>query len=203
MVHLDPAQSPLAQRAYQIFERVHQVAEDPVGVTPTLKIIDSDGKPWAIALPDGYIILSRAALDICYRGSHLTANDFWHRKIYLALSGSQNSTSLEKISELIASSSGATADSDWRKTVRDKELRADEVGFTYASLAGFRTDLVFSDEHGGNDFLNYWVTQTRTAGGKLHFSPTERSDFLRNRFDSITSKVGYFMSGVRATGYLR
>ncbi len=212
---VDPAQSPLAKRAYQIFERIHQVAEDPIGVTPTLKIINSDGKPWAIALPDGYIILSRAALEICYQGvdentgdarlafvlghelSHLTSNDFWHRKMYLSLSGKNNSDSLEKVSALISSAAGASADNDWRKTVRNKELRADETGFTYAALAGFHTHLILSDQHGGKDFLNHWVTQTRTSGGDLHFSPTERSDFLHNRFSAIISKVEYFMSGVR------
>ncbi len=218
---VDPEKSPLARRAYRIFERVHQVAEDPIGVTPSLKVVNSDGKPWAIALPDGYIILSRAALEICYQKvdpatgdarlafvlghelSHLTANDFWHRKIYLSLSGTQNNHSLEQISDLIRSSAGADTDEDWRKTVRNKELRADEVGFTYAALAGFRTELIFSTQHGGNDFLDHWVTQTRSMGGKLHFSAEERSQFLRNRFRAIVSKVIYFMSGVRLAHFGR
>ncbi len=218
---VDSGKSPLARRAYEIFERVHQVAEDPIGVTPALKVIDSDGRPWAIALPDGHIILSRAALEICYQDvdqdtgdarlafvlghelSHLTANDFWHRRIYLSLSGMQNSSSLEQISGLIRSSAGVSADGDWRKTVRNKELRADEVGFTYASLAGFRTDSIFSGKHGGKDFLDHWVTQTRSMGGELHFSPKERSEFLRNRFRAIISKVEYFMSGVRLAHFGR
>ncbi len=217
----DPEEFPLARRAYRIFERVHRVAEDPVGLTPTLKVIDSDGKPWAIALPDGYIILSRAALEICYQGvdretgdarlafvlghelSHLTANDFWHRNIYLSLSGTQNSASLEQISDLIRSSAGVSADEDWRKTMRDKELRADEAGFTYASLAGFRTESILSAKHGGKDFLHHWVAQTRSLGGDLHFSPAERSEFLRNRFRSIVSKVEYFLSGIRLAHFGR
>ncbi len=218
---VDPVQSPLARKAYRIFERIHQVAEDPIGVTPALKIINSDGKPWAISLPDGYIILSRAALEVCYQDvdpntgdarlafvlghelSHLTANDFWHRKIYLSISGTQNSNSLKKISNLISSAAGASNDSDWRNTVRNKELRADEVGFTYASLAGFHTEQIFSEQHGGKNFLEHWVTQTRTTADDLHFSPAERSAFLQNRFRAITSKVEYFLSGVRLAHFGR
>ena len=57
--------TPKVQRAHDIFARVRLSAESPIGLTPSLKIINSDGKPWAIALPDGYIVLSRAALKIC------------------------------------------------------------------------------------------------------------------------------------------
>ncbi len=222
--NVDVSKSPLAKRAYSVFERVQQIAEDPIDLTPSLKIINSDGRPWAIALPDGYIILSRAALEICYQGvepavgdarlafvlghelAHLTANDFWHRKIYLSLSGKQNNNLLTQIKHVIRPAVGdinGTEEKDWRDVIKRKELQADDAGFLYASLAGFRTDLILSKEKGGDDFLEYWVSQTRTGQDDLHFNPTERSAFLQNRFKMIIAKVEYFMSGVRLAHFGR
>jgi len=225
---VDVSKSPLAKRAYSIFERVQQIAEDPIDLTPSLKIINSDGRPWAIALPDGYIILSRAALKICYQGvdrtigdarlafvlghelAHLTANDFWHRKIYLSLSGKQNNNLLTQIKHVISPAVGNTYSAkneakgkDWRDVIKRKELQADDAGFLYASLAGFRTDLILSKDKGADDFLEYWVSQTRTGQDDLHLNPKERSAFLQNRFKMIIAKVEYFMSGVRLAHFGR
>ena len=207
-----------AQRAQDIFERVRLTAESPIGLTPSLKIINSDGKPWAVALPDGYIILSRAALEICYQGvpeetgdarlafvlgheiAHLANGDFWHRQIYFAAAGEPDSASMEKIRRTVRTMAGISnekGDDDWHDVVKTKELQADDGGFLYASLAGFRTDQIFAKNKDGEDFLDYWVTQTRTLEDKFHLGPQERSDYLRHRFNAIATRVEYFNSGVR------
>jgi tetratricopeptide (TPR) repeat protein len=214
---VDPS-SDQAQHTQDIFNKVLLVAESPIGLKPSLKIINSDGKPWAVALPDGSIILSRAALEICYRSvstetgdarlafvlgheiAHLTNGDFWHREIYFAAAGEPDSVSMEKIRHTVRTMAGISnekGEKDWRDIVKTKELQADDGGFLYASLAGFRTDQIFSKNNDGEDFLNYWVTQTRTLKDEIHLGPQERSDYLQHRFDAISTRVEYFNSGVR------
>jgi len=57
----DISTSPLAKRAHAIFKRIRQVAEDPVGMYPTLKIINRPGKTGAITLTDVYFLLLKPA----------------------------------------------------------------------------------------------------------------------------------------------
>jgi len=216
---VDVSISPLAQRAHSIFNRIRQVAEDPVGINPGLKIIKSKGKPWAIALPDGYVILSMAALDVCYGNvdksvgdarlafvlghelAHLTAKDFWHQNIYLSLSsGEKNNFDLENIRRAFNIDDSEKL-KDWRDVVRKKELHADDKGFTYASLANFQTNLLFSKGSDRDAFLNTWIKQTRSIDDGLHFSASNRTAFLQNRFRQMTSKMEYFMSGVRLSHF--
>ena len=91
---------PRAAKAQAIFERVVQVAGKRPGVVPRLYIAAID--PWditlPIALPDGWIILSKGVLDICYqepaRGddrlafvlaheiAHQLHDDFWHMRFF-------------------------------------------------------------------------------------------------------------------------
>ena len=214
---IDPL-TPKVQRAHDIFARVRLSAESPIGLTPNLKIINSDGKPWAVALPDGYIILSRAALKICYQNvtektgdarlafvlgheiAHLTNGDFWHRQIYFAAAGEPGSASLKKIRRTVRTMAGISnenGEEDWLDVIKTKELQADDGGFLYASLAGFRTDQIFTKNNQGENFLDYWVAQTRTVEDKLHLGPQERADYLRHRFNAITTRVELFNSGVR------
>ncbi|MGF1643194.1 MAG: tetratricopeptide repeat protein [Thiotrichales bacterium] len=216
-------QHPQARRAQEIFERVRQTADVPIGLTPRLRVIDSDGKPWAIALPDGYIILSRGALDVCYRGgdievgdarlafvlghelAHLTGNDFWHRKVYMSLSGSgADDSALNRVKQLVADEVSASgSSSNWSDTIRRKELHADDTGFLYASLAGFNTNKILGESQEDEDFLTYWVKQTRTFSDELHFGPEIRTEFLRNRLQKLELRAEFFQTGVRLAHFGR
>ena len=64
-----PQHDPRVERAREIFARLVHAAGKRSGVVPRLLIIKSD--PWGIALPialpDGWIILSKGVLDTCYR----------------------------------------------------------------------------------------------------------------------------------------
>ncbi len=221
---VSPQADARVQRAYEIFERVRNVAEDPIGFTPALRVIDSDGQPWAVSLPDGYVILSRGALDICYDGddaealrvgdarlafvlghelAHLVSRDFWHRNVFLSLAGTPNAKALDAVQEVVAG--GMFDDEEEREianiaAIKRKELQADDAGFLYASLAGFETPLIFSHgEESGNsreDFLAQWVVQTRTTDDRTHLGPEERSSFLQSRFTAIVNRVAFFRAGV-------
>src|SRR5262245_23091736 len=58
-----------AATAHAIFQRIVQVAGRRAGVTPQLFIAARD--PWDLTLPialrDGWIVLSRGVLDMCYQ----------------------------------------------------------------------------------------------------------------------------------------
>lgn len=210
-------------RAHQVFEQVRNVAEDPIGFTPTLKVIKSDGQPWAVALPDGYVILSQGALEICYDGNnqalgdaklafvlghelaHLVSRDFWHRNVFLSLSGSSQDAISEDVYDLVDGGyfdAAAEQEEARLEAIKRKELQADDAGFLYASLAGYQTTLVLAQD-GREDFLSDWVRQTRTIDDQSHLGPRERSNFLKTRFGAIAAKVAFFNAGVQLAQFGR
>src|SRR6516162_172233 len=115
-----PTEDPRVARAHDIFHRLlHAIGQKP-GVMPRLYITKSDpwNSPTPMALPDGGIILSKGALDICYqeptRGddrlafvlahelAHQFKDDFWHMKFFQAIEASkaqapQPNTNLEEV----------------------------------------------------------------------------------------------------------
>jgi len=213
---LDPSDLRVKE-ANGVFDRLLKVADRPIDQRPLLRIIDSDGKPWAIALPDGSIILSRGALEICYRNvdkatgdarlalilghelAHLTQNDFWHRDMHLILSERPKGTA-EELRHTIAEFAGVTGRSDpsrWQEQVRQRELIADDRGYLFASLAGFKTSQLLYRGADNQDFFSYWVKQTRVGVDKLHVPPKERVALLNARFVAINKKVELFDYGVR------
>jgi tetratricopeptide (TPR) repeat protein len=214
---------PKVRRAHQVFEQVRNVAEDPIGFTPALKVINSDKQPWALALPDGYVILSRGALDICYNSggeeqgdarlafvlghelAHLVSRDFWHRNVFLSLSGTSQNDDFGSIKDIVAGGffdDTVEVQAANSKTTKRKELHADDAGFLYASLAGYQMTLIF-DQEKGKGFLNDWVRQTRTLNDKTHLGPEERTSFLKKRFSTITAKVAFFKAGVQLAQFGR
>ncbi len=214
---------PKVRRAHQVFEHVRNVAEDPIGFTPTLKVINSNKQPWAVALPDGYIILSRGALDICYnsvrqeRGdarlafvlghelAHLVSRDFWHRNIFLSLSRASRNNDFDDIKDIVAGGffdDTKEINAANRRTIKQKELHADDTGFLYASLAGYQMPLIFDQEE-GKGFLNDWVRQTRTFNDKTHLGPEVRTSFLKRRFDNIAARVAFFKAGLQLAQFGR
>ena len=58
---------PQIARAYQVFARVKATAALSGRSSPKLRIVKSEANPWAQALPDGNIVLSAGAVDVCYR----------------------------------------------------------------------------------------------------------------------------------------
>jgi Zn-dependent protease with chaperone function len=107
-LELLPTEDPRAARAHAIFHRLLHAAGQKPGVIPRLYIIKSDplGISVPIALPDGGIILSKGALDICYhepaRGddrlafvlahelAHQLKDDFWHMQFFQAIEASKS-----------------------------------------------------------------------------------------------------------------
>ncbi len=218
---IDPASYPLAQRAKEIFSRVLAVADKRGTRPPHLRIVNSQSDPWAIALPDGFIVLSNGTIDLCYQGvsqqegdarlafvfghelGHLAEDDFWHLETYLALAGDPEHAALKSILEGSSDVPGATA-KQRLAIARGKELKADDRGFLYSAIAGFRVDTLVGDGAGRDDFFNYWVKQIPHASNDpSHPQAEDRAKFLQTRLRGLLEKVEMFRFGVRLAHFQR
>ena len=208
---LQPTDAPRAQQAQNIFQRLVQVAGKRPGVVPRLFIMTSD--PWdlalPIALPDGWIILSKSVLDTCYREpqggddrlafvlahelAHQLKDDFWHIRFFQAYEASKtrNSAELEKIRQTVGTGEHVLA----------RELQADEHGIIYAAMAGFNTQAVVTEDQQFNFFAD-WVRARdprRLEGGPVEQArptPQERAAALRAHLRQVVDQTAMFQSGL-------
>lgn len=214
---VDP-KDPAMARAYAIFERVRAAADRNTKFpVPLLRIIDTEKDPWAIALPDGHIVLSKGAVEIAYRQAtpeegdarlafvlghelaHLAKNDYWHQQVYQALMGVPGTESLRELLEQNADVAGA----DKKRRLDEaklKEWAADELGFVYAATAGYRVEtLLGAPQTGQPDFFAHWMaqTQTRVDQDPAHPDTGQRANALRTRLQQVQGKLDFFHYGVR------
>jgi len=209
---------PLIARAYQVFDRVKAAAALPGRQSPELRIVDSPADPWAQALPDGNIILSQGAVDVCYREAgapigdtrlafvlghelaHLAKDDFWHSKVHRALAGEPGTESVRALLE-------ATSDADPKKhaETRAKEAQADDWGVLYAGLAGYPVDQLLGDGADRLDFFRFWLAQTHTRAehDPRHPPPEEREVLIRSRLSQVIGDLEYYRFGVRLLSFER
>ena len=153
-----------------------------------LLVITSNGHPWAVALSDNTVVITsgavkkmyqendfelgdaRAAFVLGHELSHLETEDLFHHRAFIA-----NTKSIQK---LLPS-----------KPELDEELRADLRGFTYATIAGYRTDRLLTKE---SDFFKDWLASFSTNGDSTHPSHTARSQYLRQGFKNILRDAPYY-----------
>lgn len=166
---LTPADDPRVGRAQAIFTRVLHAAGSKPGVVPRLLIIKDD--PWDVALPmalpDGWILLSKGILDTCYRHptrgddrlafllgheiAHQLKDDFWHVKFFQALDASKSRDAQQrKYLEEVRQIARVT------HHIQAKELQADEHGIVYATMAGFQPQAIVTDDDQVN-FFREWA----------------------------------------------
>lgn len=209
---LKPNDDYRAEKAYEIFGRVLNVAGKRLGVVPRLFIIKSNNL-LASAIPDGSIILSEKVLDMCYRDSargddrlafvlgheisHQLKDDFWHMKFFQAieLSKKENDTLHKKVLDEIKDIADST------EKALFKELQADEHGIIYASMAGFNTSAIVN----GNNKINFfeeWVQMvdppriSEIYNEPRHPSPKQRAEVVRARLKQVLDKVELFNLGL-------
>jgi tetratricopeptide (TPR) repeat protein len=217
----DPDKYPQVRRAHRVFERVRAVADKRGARRPRLSIVNSNGDPWALALPDGHIVLSTRSVKICYqdvdleRGDarmafvlghelgHMAEDDFWHLETYRALTGDAQYSGLKKI--LRGGSDVPDADLKLQLAMaRGKEIRADDRGFMYAGIAGFRVDTLLGGSNKDKDFFTYWMEQLpQNIIDTKHPTPDDRAGFLRHRLRALAIKLDFFKYAVRLAHFGR
>jgi tetratricopeptide (TPR) repeat protein len=201
---------PRVKHVFTVFQRVRDAADKTASRPPRLFIIRTRGEPYAIALPDGGIIISRQTLDTCYKGAstetgnrrmafilghelaHLANNDFIHSEAFQALTRHGSPTDQDEIKSIIKPTKP-----EQEKAAKGKELMADRMGVLYASMAGYEMSGLFSGE---DNFLLQWANQTgigylydRKSG---HPSFKKRLPIIRTQLESIAGQVELFRAGV-------
>ena len=211
---LQPDQDPRAKEAHEIFIRLLNAAGRRPGVIPRLFIVKSDSSyiPLAFAIPDGGIIISKKVLDICYKDpergpdrlafvlaheiAHQLKDDFWHLKFFQAVdlskeTGSQQEGILKEVREIASLTDKVLA----------KELQADEYGIIYASMAGFNTSAIVTEDDKIN-FFEYFYKSLDPENIKgvqkdsNHPSPKQRAETVKARLKQVLEKVELFNLGL-------
>jgi tetratricopeptide (TPR) repeat protein len=221
---LRAAEDPRAARAHEIFARLVQAADRRAEVLPRLFIIKSD--PWdlafPVALPDGWVLLSKKVLDFCYHDplwgedrlafvlaheiAHILQDDFWHMRFFQLLKDANpqaagNLASLQEVLERLP-----TSEEIWAK-----EFRADERGMVYAAMAGFHTPAIVTEDKQVN-FFRDWVQGLdprrlhSVAAPSPYPTPQERAAAVTARLQHIVNQVAVFQTGLQfyqAGNYVR
>jgi tetratricopeptide (TPR) repeat protein len=209
---LRPTEDPHAARAHSIFQRLLHTAGKRPGVVPRLLITKNDplNITLPVALPDGWIVLSKGTLDMAYhdptRGddrlafvlaheiAHQLKDDFWHLKFFQAIAVSttqdpQRRKVLEEVRDIVV------------EQVLAKELQADEQGIVYASMAGFNTNAIVTEDDQVN-FFAAWVRalEPRRSSGipqdRAYPTTKQRAEVVKARLKQILDKTEVFKVGL-------
>ncbi len=181
--------------AHKVFTTLTWVSQNQISNIPRLVVVNSEDKPWAIALPDNSVILSMGAVTICdslmatekiqaclafvlgHELAHLSNRDFWHRDTYLILQANDNASN--------------------QYSDREIELKADEVGYLYASLAGYAVEKIFDVQE---NLFDLWVSH---AQGTQSGHTKVRNFLIRNRIDNLASKLVLVEHALALTSFER
>ncbi len=205
---LKTTDDPRAAKAHAIFQRLVQVAGKRPGIVPRLHIVATT--PWDMVLPiairDGWIILSRKALERCYQEpqwgddrlafilahelAHQLKDDLWHIRFFEALKGTVSPQLLEEIRRGMNETGHVLA----------REMQADEHGIIYAAMAGFHTSAIVS----GNQDVNFFAEWIRAldpqrdpvaTASRMRLS-LERAEALRAALRRISNHTVAFQAGL-------
>jgi tetratricopeptide (TPR) repeat protein len=190
---IEPHERPELQRAWSIFQRVLAAADKNGKRFPRLVVLRERRGPFALALPDGTVLLTPDAVELCYKDvprsvgearlafllghelAHLARDDFWH-----AFAPTAKRAGAEPV-----------------ERTRDKERQADAYGVLYLVMAGYSPDSVLRD---GSSFLERWeqaVGAHALRAGGTHPSARERARDIRANLRAMEEKMELFRSGVR------
>lgn len=155
---IKPSDDALVAKAQKIYQRLAR-AWDQTRLTPALHIIRSSAGPWAASLQDGNILLSRKAVEVCFKYknksadllafilahemAHMRSNDLWHQQFF-RLVGSQAPAVQKRLAQ------GIKNDID---NLERREAQADHDGIILMSTVGFDPFQIIDNK----DFFTIWV----------------------------------------------
>ena len=190
---IEAQERPGLDAAWSIFDRVRAVADKNGKRFPRLVMLRDRQGPFALALPDGTVLLTPDAVALCYAGApravgdgrlafvlghelaHLARDDFWH-----AFAPGSRGSNVEPRARAI-----------------EKERQADAYGLLYMVMAGYAPGSVLRQNA---SFLDEWE---RAAGahpvreGQSHPSNRERARNVRASMQALEDEMDLFRAGVR------
>jgi len=183
----------LVRRVHQVFEQVNSVADKRHHRWPQFAVIKNgfskSGDPLAMALPDGYIVLSQRAVEILYNKVSREQGD---TRVAFVLGHELAHLVKDNFSHL------AFFSANQRK---NDEIEADKRGFIYAAMAGYSVDKLLAESSRQENFFTYWEQQTFRGKSGIHPSPEVRAKLLRKRLQNVLEKLPYFHFGVRLSHF--
>ncbi len=188
---------PRVKWATQVFHRVAGGVDKVEDRTPRFYILANTNAPPAISVPDGGILISPVALEICYGDSgrpegdrrmafvlghelgHLSNKDFIHHEFY---------THLKK-------HGGAGVRGEVKKEIQStKEFLADQKGALFAAMAGYNVSRLLGKK---NNFLRQWARRTGGGGGDSgHPDMKTRVQSARTQIAAVVDQIECFRAGV-------
>jgi len=195
---VEPSDLPVLDRVNNIYKKLCQTIGTQQANRSKLQVIDSDGHPWAVALSDNSVVLTKGAIELMYREndlelgdartafvlghelSHLGTEDLFHHRAFINNQRLAQGTSLP------------------RQSHPEEELRADLRGYTFATIAGYQTDRLVGGE---GDFFRHWLAQIRDVDNSDEKKSTHPSNEIRRRylqegFKNILQDVPYYRYAV-------
>jgi tetratricopeptide (TPR) repeat protein len=193
-------------RAKLVFDRLVAVADKRANRLPRLLLVAVDGDPYAVALPDGGVVLTKSGLDLCYSGvsppygdarlafvlghelAHLANDDFWHAAAFsVFITAGPERSQTRSLAETLR---------DRPSNQQVRELQADANGLVYMMMSGFEPQVLLL---GNDSFFHQWA---RLAGDTAyadpnHPTPDERASLLRAELAKVASELPFFYFGIR------
>jgi hypothetical protein len=189
---VDPAELPEVHRVRTVFNQLTKTIGLKETISAELLIINSDQSPWAIALADNTVVLTKGAIKLFYQGAdpqlgdaraafvighelaHVLSNDLFHHRAFSS-AFTQAGISQQPLSD------------PW------VEQRADLMGFTYATIAGYSTHRLLE---GDNTFFHYWVRQIEKIEGRNYPDESGRAETIRAGLAAMAKEAVYYRVGI-------
>lgn len=207
---ISPDEDLKVQEAHSTFKRL-LLGWEETRIAPQLHVVRSDKGPWAASLDDGTILLSREAIDVCWReagknGSdrvafvlahelaHQRADHLWHRRFF-RLAGQQPPQVRGRML------GGITADQLEVADLEAKETQADREGLLLMAMVGFNPTAVAGSD---SRFFSEWIEsiwgQPCGDGADIGECANAKSRFDRARaqWQDVARQAVLFDLGVQA-----
>lgn len=186
---VERSELPVLDRVYDIYRKLCRTIGSQQANRSKLYAIDSDGHPWAVALSDNSIVITKGAIELLYRENDLELGD---ARTAFVLGHELSHLGTEDLFHHRAFMNNQTLSRD--KPVRqqsypEEELRADLRGYTFATIAGYQTDRLVGGEV---DFFNHWLAQVGGVNDSTHPSNEKRRRYLQEGFKNILQDVPYY-----------
>ena len=190
---IEVSELPVVSRIKSIHTKLSKIIGTSKAQRSKLFVIDSPGYPWAVALSDNTIVLTKGAIEAIYREgdaklgdaraafvighelSHLATDDLFHHRAFVNNLSQPNTQAA------------------WLKSRPEEEIRADLKGYTFATIAGYRTDRLIG---GNNDFFRGWLSQFSPSNTTTHPDTETRRNYLTNGFQKILDNIPYYQFAI-------